>query len=201
MPIWITVPEPIARNFHNSSAVTALAFPPRFVSFDPPILDRAKYKEVSKLCPGKIIFQLANYTATRACSSAAERVGGNKDLIPAFTLAQPDHFTGSSFVGFCQNFQLPKNLTGEINACWRRVVTQTATRFRPICLTQIGRGHDHCISAFALTQPSRPSGFYILRTMQNTKISKLQWGFRSGSSDCCPHRCLHGRLRGCRRCP
>ena len=59
--IWITVPEPIARNFHSSSAVTALAFPPRFVSFDPPILDRAKYKEVSKLCSGKIIFQLTSY--------------------------------------------------------------------------------------------------------------------------------------------
>ena len=123
MPIWITVPEPIARNFHSSSAVTALAFPPRFVSFDPSILDQAKYKEVSKLFPSKIIFQLANYTATGARSSAAERVGGNKGLIPAFTLAQPDHLTGSSFVGFCQNFQLPKNLTGEINACWRRVVT------------------------------------------------------------------------------
>lgn len=55
------MPEPIAWNFHSSSAVSALAFPPCFVSFNPPILDGTKYKEVSKLCPGKIIFHLTSY--------------------------------------------------------------------------------------------------------------------------------------------
>ena len=62
--IRITVPEPIAWNFHSSSAVSALAFPPCFVSFNPPILDRTKYKEVSKLCSGKIIFHLTSYAAS-----------------------------------------------------------------------------------------------------------------------------------------
>ena len=61
MPIWITVPEPIARNFHSSSAVTALAFPPCFVSSDPPILDRPSTRRFPNFAPVRSYFSFSLY--------------------------------------------------------------------------------------------------------------------------------------------
>ena len=74
MPVWVTVPEPIATYLNDTTTVFTTAFPSCFIPFDIRIYDWFNDAEVTKLLPSEIVFELAHIAAARFGSSIAKTV-------------------------------------------------------------------------------------------------------------------------------
>lgn len=93
VPVWVTMPQPIAANLNGAPTILAEAFPASFITFDPFVFYRLDYFKKAERLICKVMLDLRSGATAGSGFSIAETIGEDRHDISAFAFANPFRFT------------------------------------------------------------------------------------------------------------